>query len=128
MSLVHLHRHGDFSLLDGIGRDEDYAKRAAELGQSALALTDHGNLAGSLYHVEACHAAGIKPIVGMEAYFRPDIQKDRDEKNTYGYTHLVLLAKNMEGFRNLMRLTSTSYLDDYHYQKPCIDWRLLREN
>lgn len=128
MPLVHLHRHGDFSLLDGIGRDEDYARRAAELGQSALALTDHGNLAGSLYHAEACHKVGIKPIVGMEAYFRPDIEKDREDKNTYGYFHLVLLAKNAEGFKNLMRLTNASYTDKYFYQKPNIDWGLLREH
>jgi DNA polymerase III subunit alpha len=128
MGLVHLHRHGDFSLLDGIGRDEDYARRAAELGQSALALTDHGNLAGSLYHAEACHKVGIKPIVGMEAYFRPSIIKDREEKNTYGYFHLVLLAKNQEGFKNLMRLTNESYTDAYFYQKPNIDWALLRNH
>lgn len=127
MGLVHLHRHGDFSLLDGIGKDEDYAKRAAELGQSALALTDHGNLAGVLYHAEACEEVGIKPIVGMEAYFRPDIQLDRDNRNQYGYFHLVLLAKNQDGFRNLMRLSSISYTDDYFYQKPNIDWNLLRK-
>ena len=128
MGLVHLHRHGDFSLLDGIGRDEVYAGRAAELGQSALALTDHGSLAGVLYHAEACHKVGIKPIVGMEAYFRPDIEKDREERNTYGYFHLVLLAKNAEGFKNLMRLTNASYTDKYFYQKPNIDWALLREH
>lgn len=126
MGLVHLHRHGDFSLLDGIGRDEMYAGRAAELGQSALALTDHGNLAGSLYHAEACHKVGIKPIVGMEAYFRPDMEKDRTEKNVFGYYHLVLLAKNAEGFKNLMRLTNASYTEKYFYQKPNIDWSLLR--
>ena len=126
MGLVHLHRHGDFSLLDGIGRDEVYAGRAAELGQSALALTDHGSLAGVLYHAEACHKVGIKPIVGMEAYFRPDIEKDREERNTYGYFHLVLLAKNAEGFKNLMRLTNASYTDKYFYQKPNVDWALLR--
>lgn len=128
MGLVHLHRHGDFSLLDGIGRDEVYAERAAELGQSALALTDHGNLAGSLYHAEACHKVGIKPIVGMEAYFRTDVEFDRKEKLTYGYYHLVLLAKNQEGFKNLMRLTSASYTDKYFYQKPNIDWNLLRNH
>lgn len=126
MGLVHLHRHGDFSLLDGIGRDEDYARRAAELGQSALALTDHGNLAGSLYHAEACHKVEIKPIVGMEAYFRPSVVKDREDKNSYGYYHLVLLAKNAEGFKNLMRLTNASYTDDFFYQKPNVDWGLLR--
>lgn len=127
-NLVHLHRHGDFSLLDGIGKDEEYANLAKSLNQKALALTDHGTLAGVLYHVEACNAAGIKPIVGMEAYFREDIKKDRENQNRYGYFHLLLLAKNQEGFKNLMRLTSASYTDEYFYQKPCIDWKLLREN
>lgn len=127
MGVVHLHRHSDFSLLDGIGTAELYAKRAAELGQEALALTDHGSLAGVLYHVEACEKVGVKPIVGMEAYFRPNIQADRENRNTYGYFHLVLLAKNQEGFKNLMRLSSDSYSEDNFYQKPCVDWKLLRK-
>jgi DNA polymerase-3 subunit alpha len=125
--LCHLHRHSDFSILDGLGTAEQYAKRAAELGQEALALTDHGSLAGVLYHVEACNEVGIKPIVGMEAYFRPDIQLDKKNKNAHGSYHLILLAKNQEGFRNLMRLSSLSYRTENFYMKPCIDWRLLRE-
>lgn len=125
MSFVHLHRHSEFSLLDGVGDGETWAGRAAELGQSALAITDHGSLAGVLYHAEACEEVGIKPIFGMEAYFRPDIQKDRDDKNAYGYYHLLLLAKNEEGFRNLMRISSASYTQKYFYQKPNVDWNLL---
>jgi len=125
MSFCHLHVHSDFSLLDGIGKEDERAERVAELGQSALALTDHGSLAGVLYHAEACHKVGIKPIIGIEAYFREDILSDRTAKNQYGYNHLVLLAKNQEGFKNLMRLSSLSYTPEYMYQKPCIDWTAL---
>ena len=122
--LVHLHRHGEFSLLDGVGTAEHYAKRAAELGQSALALTDHGSLAGALYHVNACEQHGIKPIIGAEMYFTIDaLTHDKDHKRF----HLVLLAKDEEGFRNLMRLSSLSWLPENFYYKPCIDWRLLRQ-
>jgi len=122
--LVHLHRHGEFSLLDGVGTAEHYAARAAELGQSALALTDHGSLAGVLYHVNACEEHEIKPIVGCEMYFTTDaLTHDKDHKRF----HLVLLAKNLEGFKNLMRLSSLSWQPENFYYKPCIDWRLLRD-
>lgn len=125
MSFAHLHVHSDFSLLDGIGKEDERAVLVAELGQPALALTDHGSLAGVLYHAEACHKVGVKPIVGIEAYFREDIAADREAKNQYGYNHLVLLAKNQEGFKNLMRLSSLSYTEKYMYQKPCINWDVL---
>ncbi len=125
-NLVHLHVHSDFSLLDGIGKEDERAERVAEMGQHALALTDHGSLAGVLYHAEACHKVGVKPIVGIEAYFREDMLADRIAKDQYGYNHLVLLAKNQIGFRNLMRLSSLSYTENFMYQKPCIDWSLLQ--
>ena len=128
MSFVHLHRHSEWSLLDGVGTAEHYAERAAELGQPALAITDHGTLAGALYHFQACEEAGIKPILGMEGYFRQDIAADRKNGEQYGYFHLVLLAKNQEGFRNLMRLSSLSYQEQNFYQKPNIDWKMLREH
>lgn len=124
---VHLHRHSEWSLLDGVGDGDEWAAQAEKLGQSALAITDHGSLAGVLYHAEACEERNIKPIFGMEAYFRPDIQKDREEQNRYGYYHLVLLAKNEEGFKNLIRLSSESYTEKYFYQKPNVDWNLLRK-
>jgi DNA polymerase-3 subunit alpha len=125
--LVHLHRHSEFSLLDGVGTAEVYAARAAELGQVALAITDHGNLAGTLYHAQACEEVGIKPILGIEAYFRQDIASDRENKNPFGYFHLILLAKNEEGWKNLMRLSSISFQEENFYQKPCLDWRTLRK-
>lgn len=122
-NLVHLHRHGEFSLLDGVGTAEHYAQRAAELGQSALALTDHGSLAGALYHVNACEKVGIKPIIGAEMYLTHEALKhDKDHKRF----HLVLLAKNEEGFRNLMRLSSISWQPEHFYYQPCIDWTILR--
>lgn len=122
--LVHLHRHSEFSLLDGVGTADHYAKRASELSQPALALTDHGSLAGALYHVNACEKYGVKPIIGMEAYFTLNALKHDKEHKRF---HLVLLAKNEEGFRNLMRLSSLSWTPENFYYKPCIDWRLLRE-
>lgn len=103
-----------------------YAERAAKLGQSALAITDHGTLSGVLYHMEACEAVGIKPIVGMEGYFHPDHLVARLEKNRKP-SHLVLLAKNLEGFHNLMRLSSVAYTEDHFYQKPNLDWNDLRQ-
>lgn len=126
MSLVHLHRHSEWSLLDGVGTGEVYAERAAELGQPALSITDHGTLAGVLYHMEACEAVGIKPIVGMEGYFHPDISAAREAKDRKP-SHLVLLAKNLEGFHNLMRLSSLAYTEDHFYQKPNLDWSDLRK-
>jgi DNA polymerase-3 subunit alpha len=122
--LVHLHRHGEFSLLDGVGTAEHYAQRAADLNQSALALTDHGSLAGVLYHVNACEKVGVKPIIGAEMYLTHEAQKHDKEHKRY---HLVLLAKNPEGFRNLMRLSSLSWQPENFYYKPCIDWSLLRQ-
>jgi DNA polymerase-3 subunit alpha len=121
---VHLHRHSEFSLLDGVGTADVYAKRAAELGQSALSITDHGSLAGTLYHAEACEEVGIKPILGMEGYFRQDIAFDRENKLNRDFFHLILLAKNEEGWRNLMRLSSISFKEENFYQKPCLDWRI----
>lgn len=125
--LVHLHRHSEFSLLDGLGTAEMYAARAAELNQAALAITDHGSLAGTLYHVEACEEHGVKPILGMEGYFRQDIDFDRENKRNNDYFHLILLAKNLEGWTNLIRLSSLSFQPENFYQKPCIDLKLLRK-
>ena len=125
---VHLHRHSEWSLGDGTGSAEQYAERAAEIDQTALAITDHGSLAGTLYHIQACEKVGIKPILGMEAYFRPDIEQDRKDKNRFGFYHLVLLAQNEIGWKNLMKISSLSHDDAHFYQKPCADWELLKAN
>src|SRR5580765_7872989 len=105
MSFVHLHVHSEDSLLDGLGNAWLNSKRVAELGQPALALTDHGTMGGALYHMEACKGFDkdgarvhdpIKPIVGMEAYMRIDVGWDRENAKQYDYYHLLLLAKNIE--------------------------------
>lgn len=123
MSFCHLHLHGEFSLLDGCGKAENYAERAKEIKQDAFALTDHENLAGALYHAQACDDADIKPIIGIETYFEP-YQGWAKETQTRGH-HLLLLAKNAQGFQNLMRLSSVSFEHDRFYRNPLIDWELL---
>jgi DNA polymerase-3 subunit alpha len=128
VSFCHCHLHAEFSLLDGCGKSSDYAERAVEIGQEAVAITDHGNLAGALYHAQACEEKGIKPIIGMEAYFKPDaVQALKDGDKERGH-HLLLIAKNMEGFRNLMRLSSAGFAADRFYYNPIIDWPLLMKH
>lgn len=122
--LVHLHRHSEYSFLDGVGTATHFAEEAKRLGQGYLSITDHGNLCGALLHVKACEEAGITPILGMEAYFRP--QRSDWSANNGAYYHLVLLAKNLEGWQNLMRLHTESYMSGYGHKKPVIDFELLR--
>ena len=124
---VHLHVHSEYSLLDGANRIRALAARAAELGMDALALTDHGNLFGAIEFYTACREAGIKPILGMEAYISPTTRSDRSMGNiaTAAY-HLILLAMNDTGWHNLIKLTSRSYLQGFYY-RPRIDRELLAE-
>ena len=122
---VHLHCHTEYSLLDGAIRISDLVKRAKEFGCPAAAITDHGNMHGALVFYEYCKKAGIKPIVGCEVYVA---KGGREEKNARsprdaGY-HLVLLAQNLVGFRNLLKLSSEGYLSGFHY-KPRVDKSLL---
>ncbi len=127
MSFVHLHNHTHFSLLDGAAKIKEMVQRAAELNMEALAITDHGNLFGVLEFYSEAKAAGIKPIIGMEAYIAPKDHTLRKqvagESTSY---HLVLLAKNQTGFRNLLKLSSIAYLEGMYY-KPRIDKNLLRQ-
>lgn len=124
MSFVHLHRHSDFSLLDGAGSAEEYAERCAAINQPALAITDHGNLCGAINHIEACNNLGIQPILGMEAYFKDDRSlKDKDHKKAY---HTTLWSLNLNGWHNLMRLSSEAYKSGFYY-RPCADWQLFEE-
>jgi len=128
MSFVHLHRHSEFSRLDGLGTAEQYAQEAARLGQGALAQTDHGTLSGALHHIVACQKAGITPVSGVEAYFRPI----RSNKATRKAWHLCLFAKNLTGWHNLLRIVSKAYspVEDGggFYQYPCVDMQLLRDH
>ncbi len=123
---VHLHVHTQYSLLDGASRIPELVKRAKELGQTAIAITDHGVMYGVIDFYRACKAEGIKPILGMETYVakgRYDAQdaKDRDS------AHLILLAKNQTGYQNLMLLSSEAFIHGFYY-KPRIDYDLLREH
>ena len=123
---VHLHNHSDYSLLDGACRLDRLVERVKSLGMPALALTDHGNLFGAVEFYEKARAAGLRPIVGCEVYVahgsRLDRTRSADGKGAYD--HLVLLARNREGYRNLMRLSSAGYMEGFHY-KPRIDKELL---
>src|SRR5262245_44086615 len=120
---VHLHLHSQFSLLDGANRLDDVVKAAAEAGMPALALTDHGNMFGAIEIYNKARAHGVKPIIGMEAYVAQGDHRDK----TQSRNHLVLLAANEAGYRNLIKLTSASFLHGFYY-KPRIDKNLLRQH
>ncbi|HSN88604.1 MAG TPA: DNA polymerase III subunit alpha, partial [Thermoanaerobaculia bacterium] len=123
---VHLHLHSQFSLLDGANRLDDVMKAAVEAGMPAVALTDHGNMFGAIEFYNKARASGLKPIVGMEAYLAQGSRLDRTPCRGSS-NHLVLLAKNETGYRNLIKLTSSSYLEGFYY-KPRIDKELLRKH
>jgi DNA polymerase-3 subunit alpha len=126
---VHLHNHSDFSLLDGATRLDAMAGRAAALGMPAIALTDHGNLFGAIEFYEKMRAAGVKPIIGIEAYVASTKRTEREKgaDPSARFFHLILLARDLEGYRNLMRLSSRAYLEGFYY-KPRIDLELLHEH
>jgi DNA polymerase-3 subunit alpha len=118
---VHLHVHSEYSILDGACRIPDLAARAAELEMPAVALTDHGSLAGAVELYREAGNAGIKPIIGCEVYVADDRRAQQK-----GYAHLTLLAESNEGYSNLIKLASAGFLEGYYY-KPRVDWELLAE-
>ena len=126
MSFVHLHNHTEFSLLDGMARVEESIQKAKELGMPALAITDHGALYGAFKFFLKAKEYGVKPIIGVEAYkaknsrFDKQISIDRDQN------HLILLAKNLNGYQNLMKLVTQAHLEGFYY-KPRIDFDLLEK-
>ena len=126
MAFTHLHNHTDYSLLDGLGKVKDYVTRAKELGMTSLAITDHGTASGLVDFYEACKKAGIRPILGCEFYEAPGDRKDRNKDEESHYTHLVLLVKNEEGYRNLCRLVTRANTEGFYY-KPRIDRELLSQ-
>ncbi|MEC0179151.1 DNA polymerase III subunit alpha, partial [Paenibacillus favisporus] len=123
-SFVHLHVHSEYSLLDGAARISDLVRRAAENGMKALALTDHGVMYGAVPFYKACVEEGIKPIIGCEAYLTAGSRKERGSRKDQPIYHLILLAKNETGYRNLMKLCSIGHLEGFHY-KPRIDMDAL---
>ncbi|HXV56709.1 MAG TPA: DNA polymerase III subunit alpha [Gaiellaceae bacterium] len=116
---VHLHVHSEYSILDGACRIPELAARAAELEMPAVALTDHGSLAGAVELYREAGKQGVKPILGCEVYVADDRRAQRK-----GYAHLTLLAESNEGYANLIKLASAGYLEGYYY-KPRVDWELL---
>ena len=127
MAFVHLHVHSEYSLLDGACRIAKIAERAKALGQTALAITDHGVMYGAVAFYKACCAAGIKPIIGCEVYVAPRSRLDKAHGVDNNYSHLILLCKNETGYRNLCYLVSRGFTEGF-YIKPRIDWALLHEH
>lgn len=123
-NFVHLHLHSEYSLLDGFTKIRDLPQRAKDLGMNAVALTDHGNMYGTIQFYKACKAAGIKPILGCEVYVTHQPRSVQERSNRR--FHLVLLAENMEGYENLMRITSEGYVSGFYY-KPRVDYQVLRQ-
>jgi len=126
---VHLHTHSEYSLLDGLGRVKNLVAEAKRLGHTALALTDHGVMHGAVEFSRACRSGGIRPIIGVETYQtvwgRPMGGRDAQfDKENY---HLLLLARDMEGYRNLLKITSQSNLNGYYY-KPRVDHNFLSKH
>ena len=120
----HLHVHSHFSLLDGACRVEDLAKHAAADGQKAIALTDHGNVFGAIPFYKACKKEGVKPLLGIEAYVAQNSRLEKSNKEDNRTHHLTLIAKDLEGWHNLMKLSSLSYKEGFYY-KPRMDKELL---
>lgn len=123
MSFVHLHNHTHYSLLDGLTKLDEMVKFAKEQGSPAVAITDHGVMYGVIEFYQECKKQGIKPIIGVELYMAPDRHKKEsleDKQNR----HILLLAKNNQGYKNLMKLVSIAHLEGFYY-KPRIDWESL---
>ncbi len=127
MSFVHLHVHTEYSLLDGACRIDQVAQRAKALGQTALAVTDHGVMYGAVAFYKACKAAGIQPIIGCEVYVAPRRMADKEHGLDNDYSHLILLCENETGYRNLCYMVSAGFTEGF-YIRPRIDWPLLHEH
>lgn len=132
-NFVHLHVHTEYSLLDGACKIKELVKKAKESNMTALAITDHGNMHGYVDFYQECKKNDIKPIIGCEFYVAPNSRFERsrvsyDDNDAYGGpAHLVLLAKNKQGYRNLLELTSIAYVDGFYY-KPRIDNELIEKH
>ncbi len=126
MSFVHLHNHTHYSLLDGLTNIDDFIAKAKSQGSTALAITDHGVMYGAIEFYKKCKKAGIKPIIGVELYLAPNSRHDKNTKSDARNFHILLLAKNNIGYKNLIKLVSLAHLEGFYY-KPRIDWELLEQ-
>src|SRR5918997_900550 len=123
---VHLHVHTHYSLLDGACRVDKLVKQTKALGMDSIAITDHGCMFGVVEFFNECKKEGVKPILGMEAYMAPGDRRERQAVAGEAAYHLLLLAENLEGHKNLLKLSSTAYRDGFYY-KPRIDKEVLKE-
>ena len=122
---VHLHNHSEYSLLDGHSRLGEMARRAAELKQPAIALTDHGNVHGAVDFYQAAQKVGVKPIIGVEGYVAPGPRTERNSQERFPY-HLTLLAQNHTGYQNILRLVTKGHLEGFYY-RPRFDREILEQ-
>ena len=123
---VHLHNHSEFSLLDGLSKIEDMVARVKSLGMKAVAITDHGNMYGTIKFYKTCIAEGIKPIIGAEIYVARRSRHDKEAGVDSDSNHLILLAKDLKGYKNLMKIISVAGLEGYYY-RPRTDLELLEK-
>ena len=123
---VHLHVHSEYSLLDGANRIKDLPVRAKELGMNAIALTDHGVMYGVIDFYKECKKNGIKPIIGCEVYVAPRSRFDKEPNIDNNYAHLILLAKDNEGYKNLIKIVSIGFIDGFYY-KPRVDLETIEK-
>ena len=126
MNYIPLHVHSHFSLLDGLSKPEQIADRCKEIGASACALTDHGNIAGAVKFYSAMRKAGIKPILGCELYICKQDPKIREKENKE-LSHFIVLCKNYNGWKDLIRIVSESNKADHYYHKPRLDLKNLHQ-
>ena len=127
MAFTHLHVHTEYSLLDGAARIDKVVKRAKELGMDSLAITDHGVMFGVVDFYKECQKQGIKPIIGCEVYTAARSRHQKDSVKDKRQGHLILLAKNNEGYKNLVKIVSIGYTQGLYY-KPRIDKEVLRDH
>ena len=113
MSFVHLHNHTHYSLLDGLTKIDEMVNYAKEQGSPAVAITDHGSMYGVIEFYQKAKKAGIKPIIGVETYLAPNSRFDKNTKEDSRSFHLVLLAKNNEGYKNLIKLVSAAHIEGF---------------
>ena len=123
---VHLHVHTQYSLLDGAIRIDPLLQRAASYKMKSVAITDHGTMYGAVEFYEKAYKAGIKPIIGCEVYIAPGSRFDKTVADKGGLVHLILLAKNKKGYRNLCRLVTAAHLEGFYY-KPRVDKKILAD-